>query len=394
MRFLLAVVIFLALNVFLVSTVPLAKVDPESLPAAHTWIWWATTEYLATQPPPDVVLMGSSLIMHSVSRCEADYVGRDIDYVTHHKSTYLRNSLMNKLPGYNGECFNFALPGGMLSDDFIIGRAMFNQQRKPKVLVLGLSLRDFMDTCVHCAGSTPAFRYLKRYCPIDDIVTLAWPEPWRQVEYYMGKGFYLYGKSLDLQVIAAESAKKLSSQLLPAPANAAVCQTDYTQNLPVNLRSEVEKGMFIVQSKPKYDFEDNRPIFRKRYRNRNEKLFAVQKEFLEKLLQQCNDLGIKVVIANMPLTPDHHEILPPGQYPDYLAMLEQEAHKYGCTYIDLNTDPQFTRRDYYDTCHMNGTGGKKFLDTLIAKIQATPQLASTLTKPNTELASKPERPRL
>jgi hypothetical protein len=391
MRYLLALLIFVAINAALSSTVPLAKVDPESLPAAHTWVWWATTEYLASKPPPDVVLLGSSLVMHSVSRCEADYLGRDLDYVTHHKSLYLRNRLITNLHGYNGECFNFALPGGMVSDDFIIGRAMFKPDRKPKVLVLGLSLRDFMDTCVHCAGSTPAFRYLKRYCSIDDVVGLALPDLYRQQEYWLGKGLYLYGNSLDLQVITAEQTKSLFNHLAPPPAIAAACHPDYT---PINARSEVEKGLFIVPSNPRYEFEDNRPIFRKRYRHRNEQLFAIQKTFFEKLLKQCKDLGIRVIIANMPLTEDHLRILPPGQYEEYLSMLVAESNKYGCAYIDLNSDPQFSRQDYYDTCHMNGKGGRKFLDVLVRTITSDPSLAKHLTKPASELASKLPSPPL
>src|SRR5271154_5376666 len=69
-------VLILLFNGVLLLWQPLDKVDPNKLPATHTWAWWATQEYLQTIPTPPVVLIGSSLFMHSVSRQDADFLNQ------------------------------------------------------------------------------------------------------------------------------------------------------------------------------------------------------------------------------------------------------------------------------------------------------------------------------
>lgn len=372
----LALLILLGVNAYLNSTKPLARIDPESLPAAHTWVWWATKEYLAMQPSPSVVLLGSSLVMHSISRLDADYLNKDLDYVHHHRSVYLENALMSStqthhslIIGTNPTCFNFALPGGMVSDDYIVARALFSEKRKPKVVILGLSPRDFIDCGVHCAGATPAFRYLKRYTNIDDLVAISMPQIWQRLDYWLGEYIYLWGKKLDLQVWLTQTTKTVLqplSQRLSAPTRLE--DLDLERDLPVNLRSEVEEGMFIVKSHQPYSFEDNTAEYKKRYRSPNPSLFSIQTTFLNMLVQYCKNRDIRVVVVNMPLTPQNIALMPAGSYDRYLQVLKQTSHRHGCRFMDLNTDPNFTRSDFYDTSHMNSTGGKKFADALVHEL--------------------------
>jgi hypothetical protein len=360
----LAIALLIALNACLAYAQPLAKIDPESLPAARTWVWWATKEYLSAQPPPSIVLLGSSLVMHSISRLDADYLNHDLDYVHHHSSQYLEDKLGTK-------CFNFSLPGGMMSDDYIVARALFKGKRKPKEVVLGLSLRDFIDNGVHCAGTTPAFRYLQRYTDIDDLIGISMPQIWQRLDYYLGKYIYLWGKKLELQVWLSQ----ITNQLLhPLAAKISVPSKlgdlDLERNLPVNLRSEVEEGMFIVKSHQPYSFDDNTGEYKKRYRSANPSLFKIQTKFLEMLLQYCNSNGIKVVVVNMPVTQQNLTLMPAGSYDLYLNALQNASQQAHCKFADLNATGKFTSTDFYDTSHMNGTGGKKFADALMRELSS------------------------
>jgi hypothetical protein len=370
-------VVLCLVNVGLLVWSPLAKVDPDNLPAAHTWVWWATQEFLHQPKAPDVVMLGSSLLMHPVSRQDANYLGQDIDYVKHHRSNYMEHLLADK--GVKSSiCYNFALPGGMVSDDYMVARAFF-ASHKPAVVVLGLSIRDFIDKGVHCAGATPAFKYLKRYTPIDDLVDVSMPQIWQRFDFVFGKGVYLWGKKLDLQVLLAEKTKSVLEPIYSrfcVPSQLA--QADPARNQPSNLRAEVEEGMMIVKHDLPYTFEDNSAEYKKRYRSTNDKGFAVQQFFFNKLLQDCRAQGIKVVIFNMPLTNTNHTLMPAGSYEKYIATLQSAAKQYGCDFVDLDARGTFELPNYYDTSHMNATGGKRLIDQMVDHIAATPELLSAL----------------
>lgn len=376
---LLAALLFSLLNLGMVFTQPLAQVDPESLPSAHTWIWWATREYQNQKPPPKVVLLGSSLVMHPVSRQDADFLGKDLDYVHHHRSQYMQQLLKDKLGASNAACFNFALPGGMMSDDYMVARALFNKENKPSLLVLGLSLRDFIDNGVRCAGATPAFRYLKRYTDISDLVDISMPQIWQRFDYWVGQGVYLWGKKLDLQVMLSQQARQtlgpwVERYCQPSRLN----ELDLSRNLPSNLKAEVEENMFIVKSHQPYSYEDNSAEYRKRYRSPNKPLFAIQKVFLDKTLDLCRKQNIEVLVVNMPLTPQNMSLMPQGSYDTYLSDLKSTCHRRQCSFLDLNTSAYYNHKHFYDTSHMNAEGGKQLIDTLVSTITQETRMAQSL----------------
>lgn len=364
----LCALMLVAVNGALLLAKPFAQVDPDSLPAAHTWVWWAAKEFQEMKKPPSVVLLGSSLVMHPVSRMDAQYLGKNIDYVKHHRSQYMEDCINKQLAVPDSGVYNFALPGGMVSDDYMVARALLNGQRKPAVMVLGLSVRDFIDNGVRCAGATPAFKYLKRYTTIDDLVDVAMPQIHQRSDYWLGNGIYLWGKKLDLQVMLSEKAKTTLTPVYAkifAPSTLTAADTE--RNQPSNLRAEVEEGMMMIANDIPYSWEDNSAEYKRRYRSPNEKGFETQLWFFKKLCELGNERGIKIVIVNMPLTPQNHGLIPSGSYDKYVATLQSTAKTYGCDYLDLDgpSPKKFDLKDYYDTAHMNASGGHKLIDELV-----------------------------
>jgi hypothetical protein len=380
---LIGIVLFFIANAVLWYARPLSKVDPESLPAAHTWTWWATKEYLEQAKAPDVVLLGSSLMMHPISRLDADFHDKNLDYVHHHRSDYLASQLKNSLGLGDTTCFNFALPGSMLSDDYMVTKGLLRDDRCPKVLVLGLSLRDFIDSGVSCPAATPPFKYLMRFVDINDITAIAMPEIWRRLDYYTGNLVYLWSKKLDLQVILTEGTKSALSPLAQRYCAASLIeQADPAKNLPSNLRSEVEEHMFIVNAHQPYSWEDNSAEYAKRYRVKHKDMFEIQKQFLSRLLDCCKERHIAVLLVNMPLSDMNMNLMPAHYYDSYVATMKEVSQKWNCPFLDMNADrQQVNKADFYDTAHMNSTGGKKLADRIASWIVKDPQLADSLTRP-------------
>jgi hypothetical protein len=78
----------------------------------------------------------------------------------------------------------------------------------------------------------------------------------------------------------------------------------------------------------------------------------------------CKTQNVKVIVLNMPLTSDNLNLMPPGSYDRYLQRVVAETAANGSTFVDLNQDKKFVKSDFYDTAHMNSTGGKKLLETI------------------------------
>lgn len=371
----------LAANLLLGFVQPLAKVDPESLPSARTWVWWAMHELLEKPRNPEVVLLGSSLVMHPISRQDADYLNRDFDYVHHHRSCYMADRLSQKLGLPGLDCYNFSLPGAVTSDDYLIARALFSSERSPRLIVLCLTMRDFNDHGVPCAAATAAFRYLRRFTNIDDIVDIAMPQIWQRSDYWIGKVLYLWDKKLDMQAILAERSKQLCKPLVGKVCRqGGLNELDLGRNMPINLRSEVEEGTSIVTPHIPYSFEDNTREFRKRYRP-NDGLFVTEVEFLDRFMRLCQEQGSEVVLVNMPLTKENMALMPPRAYDKYLSMLKAKSRQWNCVLLNLNQSPAFQKTDFHDTVHMTASGGKKMVDAIVSVIAGDRSLASALTGP-------------
>lgn len=363
------VALFCVVNFWMLVAKPLAKVDPESLPSAHTWVWWAAKEFMSESHPPEVVIVGPSLLMHPIARLDAEYLNKDLDYVHHHRSEFMAHALQEKLGTHISRCFNFALPGAMMSDDYIVLRSMLLGPKKPAVVVLGLGVRDFSDSLVSCPAATPPFRYLKRYADTDDLVDLVMPQFWQRFDYWIGKNIYAHGKKLDMQVALAELSKRVlgkeSSRLFPP---SKLVESDPTRTSPANMRAEVEEGWFVMRPHQQLPYEDNTREYKRRFRSPNTAMFDIQEKFLEKFMADCRRNNIQVVLVNIPVTPANRALVPPGNYERYIKLLHETASKWNACCVDLGDDKDFVAADFYDTCHMNAAGGKKLVEKVVAYI--------------------------
>lgn len=379
MAILIGISIFAVLNAVLLVSNPLRDVDPEGMPSAHTWVWWATREFLDQTKAPDVVILGPSMLMHCIARLDANHLNRNLDYVHHHRSDYMADALDESLKLGGVNCFNFALPGAMISDCYMVVHGLLKGKRKPKVLVLGMGVRDFCDCQVSTPAATPAFKYLKRFSNIDDVVHLCMPQIWRRTDYFLGKIIYLHGKKLDMQVALAEAFKQGFGPW--CKKNFPPCrldETDPTRNMPGNMKSEIEEGMYVVSPNIPYAFQDNTREYKRRYRNKNDTMFAIQAEFLERLMADCKQEGIRVILVNVPVTNLNHKLMPEGNYDRYLSLLESTADKWGALFLNIGDDRAFTVNDYYDTVHLNASGGKKLVDRIVAAITVDSQTVVAL----------------
>lgn len=341
----------------------------KSVAIVPSFEWWRIKSYLNRERAPDVVLLGSSLIMYSLFMTDADQTGQDIDCVTHSSSDYMTQKLAEL--GVNSECFNFGLPGGMVSDDYMIAKALFKSENKPSSVVLALSLRDFIDNRVPSPAATPSFQLLKPFVPLDDLLSIAYPEPMQQLKYVAQRAVCLWGRKVDAKSAFDGGMEHIvhEFQYIAFGDNIYARDLDATVMIPEDsLPPGSRKGLVFKPNKG-FPFIDNTRSYQYAYRTANESMFNAQSAFLTKLLRLLNEQNISVTVVNMPVPKENMKIMPPGSYGRYLSAVKKATAEFKVPLVDLNDGKSFLLTDYYDFAHLNGRGGKKFVDKIVSRVR-------------------------
>jgi hypothetical protein len=385
-----AVLAFLLCNLLFIYFNPFGKVDPDALPVARNWIWWATHEYSDAPNAPDVVVLGSSVVMHPLWHHEADFRQQTVDLVADHRSKYLEHVISSKapLPLKNITVFNFGLPGSMASDDYMVSKALFTEEHKPALVVLGLCPRDMFDNRFNNAASSKHFQYLSRYTETRHLLDLSMPEWWQRIGYLSSEALYFSSKATAAQVFTEEAVKAvfspLTSKLPPSPLDRK-SEEDKRFAMYQNL---VEKGFWIAKPNAPFMFMNDTGDLKKRFKNANNKLFENQRKWLEMCLQDCREKGIKVVLVNMPNTLIARSTMPSGVYERHVACLQGLANKFDCTYVDVDKPGVYGERDFTDWCHLSADGGKKAFGLIGEAIASNMQLVTCLSERSVQVAAK------
>lgn len=359
-------VVLLIINIALLGFNPFDKAKLENLPADHSWVYWMTRDLLKLNKAPDVVYVGSSLFMHPLTMQDARYLNRPIDYVDHHRSIYTEDKISEKLLIDKPICFNAGLPGNMVSDDWILIETLLKEDKVPKVIILGLTARDFFDCSVKYPAATPVFKYLSRLIDVEPIIDLAMPNLWERTDHAVAKIVYLWGNKPNVQTLLAENAKQMF-----LPLTDAICggrqfsEAQREELLTMNINAQLERGWMVEPPDRDRDFVDNRREYTKRYRSRRPQMWNAQKEFFQRLLNTASDRNIQLVVVNMPITNLNVDMLPSGVYADYLEMVKTMTESKGFRFADLQDDNRFPGHFYYDTVHMNSRGGKELVHAIV-----------------------------
>lgn len=375
--------VFFAINLTLLAIKPRIEIKPTDLPVKMTWEWWRTKYFIAEKRAPDVVLFGSSLMMIPSTLVEADYLNADIDAVKHQHSKFLENKLAPIAATKPVSCFNFALPGAMISDHYMITKSLFRGEKIPKVIVMGLTLRDFIDCGVDSATSTATYQFFRHYEPTDGVEHLLNITPGANIEAFYNKVLFLFDKRLELQGSAARAMKSLGNSLLskvsPKP-EFDTTKLDATASGDGDIlgNSTVTQGSFIIHAHLPLPWKDNTREYRKRFASANERLFTNQLAFFDRFLDYARLNDIKVVVINMPLTERNMMLMPRGMYQKYFNAMNIRAHQDEIVFADLNDRNKFQISDFQDTAHMNGAGGAKLMQAIADTLTNDPTVKAAL----------------
>lgn len=377
--FSLSLLTFAAINVAIANS-QLGEVNP-SVSSYRGWSWWTVNDIRHAEKPANVVLIGSSLMVAAVAECDANFLKRSLDLATYRGASYLDSVLHNRLGG-TFNTMNLSAPGQMPSDAYLTLKAAINEGVKPKVIVYGVAPRDFLDGTMQSPSDTEAFKYLQRSVDISDCGLDFYATPFGKFDWLLQRSVNLYRISLDCRITLEQACRKFFSHNgifnLSEQEGAAGPFANRLRALwrPFN----IEPGTFLALQTvdDKSGMIDNTRDYKDRYRNPDSALYETQFRFLQRIISLCKEEKIKLVMVQMPITQDNVQILKPAVYAKYKADLTAACADNNIPFLDLCQFQQYTREDYRDTVHLNGFGGKKFVDNLVAAIERHPALKTAV----------------
>lgn len=350
-------------------------------------------DYIENGERPDVVFMGSSLVLWANYQPDRylKLTSEDTNLMAYLDCRYFKQ-LLEKSLKKKVTTVNLAFLASTPADCLLITKGLIENKRTPSAIVYGIAPRAMADNHTPCGGAIGGKAVLNIWKPggsepIDTLLYLAKPvlscppilntiREYRltgdnpnfnqTMDFWIAKVWSPYKRrseiKSDLNELALALVRKGSAQKrqLPAleqagnnPARArCILGQDHDQRDNYSEVSKIEKD--LVQYNGRY----NPPNFEKLKRNGQE---------LESLLSLCKRKDIKVFLVEMPLTQENRELIKPELNKKYNEKIESLCRKYGSIRIEVTEG--FNRSDFIDSAHLNGKGGKKFQEKLVSSLK-------------------------
>ncbi|MBX9688968.1 MAG: DUF1574 domain-containing protein [Candidatus Obscuribacterales bacterium] len=318
--------------------------------------------FLPSSEEPDIVVLGSSLVLVPAVRCDDKLAGKapcfDRWYYDRYIPEYTRSSYLEeqirKQDGLNLSVKNLGVASSIMSDQFGILKMMIAEKKCPKLIVLGLAPRDFLDNTQQKHLETPTRQFMREYnedSVLPDKFSLKeLQKSSERIRHHLDKVIALL-RNTGIKIACNFSGHNAAVELNSASA--------YVGDRPNKLK----------------DLE----TYKKLYNPPNFTMLSTQTKYLERFLAESKKNGIEVLVVNMPLTRENTDSLDPAALTAYIDTLKSVSARYGASFLNIGSSSKnYDLSDFEDCCHLNTKGGLKFYGDLIACLNSQAQLLAAL----------------
>jgi hypothetical protein len=348
----------------------------------RTWTTWALHDFLrVNEGAPDVVFLGSSLMLTPINMADAQALHTTFDGALHHESNWFEAVVKDKT-GSDINTFNFALPGEMPSDAFLIEKDVLKAEKTPKVIIYGVGPRDFMDNLLASPSSTDPYHWLAKLDSSDSEWEFCGQDWYQKLNCAIANAFMPNRLRLQLAEDVTARTATLVDAIVPAPPGGYVFTPQQKHEMMPGFHSmDVVLGECLFE--PRVDihagrFVNNLDEYRGRYAHPDWDKFQTQLTFLAKALNLANQRHIQFVLVAMPITDVNRGLISDQAWGAYKNGLGALARSKNVVYLDLNKSTDFTEFDFGDTVHLNALGGIKIVKQLAELTVADPRLSEAL----------------
>lgn len=375
----LAVVLFIALDLSLGLAFALSQ-RPLQLSfdvPFRSRTWWAVKDITSLKKCPDIVLLGASDMHYAFYGGEATYTKKPQNSILVHQSKFMEDYLKELRSPYK-TAFNMGIPGEMPSDAYFLVRTLVSNRIKPKAVFFSIVPRDFFDDTFNSPSSSEIYRTLSKLGGIGEMEMSCRPAIWNKLNYQLGRISSVYRHKEEFvswqhHLVGALTRGDASTfdKIQSPSAVRKVAMMELTEDFAP------DNDVLEYPTDPDdHSFTKNMEEYRARYRQFSMKKWDQQFTFFRKLCQLCQEEGITFVAGNSPVTKENMSLVPQSIYDFYMREVTACTRQYGAAFVDLNTD-KFTHDDFFDTVHLNGRGGQKFIAGVAEALTNTSSLAQS-----------------
>lgn len=348
-----------------------------SSPLYHSWTWWLVHEFVRQKKAPDIVLIGSSQINSPSWAADAHTSNSVVECIEHREVHTLECALQRFLP-QNIAVFNCGMQGGFASDYFMLERALFTDERKPKLVVVAVSPRDFIDNKLTAACTTEPFRFFSQFVDAGNLHALAYTDQSAMLSGCVDEALK--------QVPLRRLGDLIATHLAASTNQSATKKTCQLAQAVSNGAQRVEPGDYTVLATMKDVWIDNYDEYKKRYANSAPPSYQAQLTFFEQFLADLKEKGCSIIVVSMPIQKCNHKLLPLSFWADFNQRIAACCKRSNGSFYDLSEDGDFRGHDFWDTVHLNDLGGIRFFNKLAGIISGDKQAVAALASPR-DLAS-------
>lgn len=372
----LLVVVYLSLLPFVFAYVrPLQHLDlAQAIPINRRTLVGKISNYLTSGKKPEVVFVGSSLLLVPAVRSDDEMLQRPTRYdqpyswyiQDYSKAKYFAAQLQ-KQAGRMLQVDNLGVTGAMVSDVSLIVNKAISVGRKPQLIIYGIAPRDFMNTEISFITRTSTYQLLGDLSCLPDLLKhqTSFSE---MAEFALGNIWHFYSERGDYRALMTNWICQLTGH----PATLAEAtdgpKVDKHESQPAKL-SQAEKVSMSDLATGRVNTLNDLRLYKYRYNPPNLPLLTLQTRYFEELLQACNEAGVPLMVVNMPLTKQNKDLIPAGILDRYRHAINRLTTKHGVKFIDIDLGGGYELTDFEDSCHLNASGGRKLYQQLIAALK-------------------------
>jgi hypothetical protein len=382
-RFLLAFVGYLTLVVGATWLVPRNWGPNEVLPALITAKPYVIRieRFLHSAENPELILMGSSLVLKPSVECDRAFekLALPSDEVEarnfkqgYTKSVHLQRLLQSKVKG-SFALVDLGVPSGMADDYYLILQKLKDFNKRPRLIVLGLAPRDFVDNRFTDTKDTVSYELLSCCAPMRK-----WPRHLPAIFEFV---WHVIPPFVTVDGLAdAVKAKRFSYRYdlearLKEPLHWIEDKCTLVLSGQQQANQDANHGALRHNSQPRYfdlaayDWCYNPPDLDH---------FRRQTACLEKFVVLARQWKVPLVIVDMPISAENQALISPEVLGSYKQFLLKATKKYNVLLVDAAKLQRYDAQDFADSAHMNASGGHKCFLSLVNAISANSRLCEQL----------------
>ena len=354
------------------------------------WPWWVARAYLDNSPnsisAPDIVIMGDSQANAAIIQADAVAMNKSMDCTTDRGCISLKKALIQQditPAGTNWRLVNLSIGGAMPSDYYLMSKSLFTKNQHPKLIIITVSPRSFLDATLPAASATEIFQFFNPYVDLGNLVDYTFDNPAQKWFWLAQRKFALFACRQDINLAVHEFMENCLCKLYPKKSNGLQDQNDtakrqsavqsiYTANglIPV--------GSSVVGPVPLLTFLDNKKEYSRRFGQMKPDTLTAQSSFMLATLKYLREINVPVIVIDMPMLEPVKILLPAEFWDKYRLGLTNNCIANNAHWLDLDANPEFPQNEFLDYVHLNAIGGKHFVNRVASFIKSDDSLSSCL----------------